>query len=459
MNNLEVIVLAAGQGKRMYSSLPKVLQPLAGRPLLAHVLSAARALAPRALHVVHGHGGEQVRAAFADAEVNWVPQAEQLGTGHAVAQAMPAVADDALVLVLYGDVPLIRPETLRALLAAARPPALGLLTAEVADPTGYGRVLRHPLGRVERIVEHKDATPEEAAVNEINTGILAAPAARLRAWLAGLENRNSQGEYYLTDVVAAAVAEGVDIVTHQPAAVWEIQGVNSKGELAALERAWQRQHAEALLAQGVTLLDPARLDVRGSLECGRDVVIDVNVVFEGRVTLDEGVRVGPNCLIRDSAIGAGTEVLANCVIESAAIGPDCRVGPFARLRPGSRLGARVHVGNFVEVKASELGEGSKVNHLTYVGDASIGRDVNIGAGTITCNYDGANKHRTVIGDRAFIGSNTALVAPVTVGEDATVGAGSVITHDAPARELTVARGRQQTVKGWKRPTKAVKGEK
>lgn len=456
MNNLEVIVLAAGQGKRMHSSLPKVLQPLAGRPLLAHVLAAARSLRPHALHVVYGHGGEQVRAAFPEAEVNWVVQAEQLGTGHAVAQAIGAVAGDSIVLVLYGDVPLIRPPTLEALLAAARPPALGLLTAELSDPGGYGRVVRHPLGQVERIVEQKDATPEEAAVNEINTGILAAPAAHLRRWLAALENRNSQGEYYLTDVIAAAVAEGIEIVTHQPGALWEILGVNSKRELAGLERTYQRNQAETLLAQGVTLYDPARLDVRGELVCGHDVAIDVNVVFEGRVRLADGVHIGPNCVIRDADIGAGTRVLASSVIEQAVIGADCRIGPFARLRPGSRLAGHVHVGNFVEVKQSELGEASKVNHLAYIGDSSIGREANVGAGTITCNYDGVNKHRTVIGDRAFIGSNTALVAPVHVGDGATIGAGSVITRDAPPEELTVARGRQQTVKGWKRPTKKQK---
>ena len=453
MDNLEVIILAAGQGKRMRSALPKVLHLLGGRPLLAHVLGAAEGLAPRAIHVVHGHGGAQVRAAFDEPRVRWVEQAEQLGTGHAVQQAIDAVADDALVLVLYGDVPLIRIETLRALLAEAERSGLGLLTAEVADPSGYGRIVRHPLGHVERIVEQKDATPEEAAIREINTGILAARAALLRRWLARLENRNAQREYYLTDVIAMAAAEGIEIVTRQPRATWEILGVNSKRELAELERIYQRQQADALLEQGVTLRDPARFDLRGELRCGSDVVIDVNVVLEGRVVLGDGVYLGPNSVIRDAEIGAGTQILANCVIEEAQIGAGCRIGPFARLRPGSRLAEDVHVGNFVEIKQSEIGAGSKANHLTYIGDTTIGRGVNVGAGTITCNYDGANKHRTIIGDRAFIGSNTALVAPVAVGAGATIGAGSVITRDVPADELAVARGEQRNIKGWKRPTK------
>lgn len=456
MRNLEVIILAAGQGKRMYSALPKVLHPIGGKPLLAHVLAAARALAPRAIHVVHGHGGEEVRTAFAAEPVEWVEQPEQLGTGHAVQRAIPAVAEDAIVLVLYGDVPLIRVDTLRALIAAAGPTTLSLLTAELADPNGYGRIVRHPLGRVERIVEQKDAAPEEAALREINTGILAAPAARLREWLARLENRNAQREYYLTDVITMAVAEDVEVVTHQPDAVWEILGVNSKRELADLERTYQRNQAQALLDQGVTLRDPARVDVRGELVCGRDVVIDVNAVFEGRVVLGDGVHIGPNNVIRDTEIGAGTQVLPNCVIEEAVIGAGCRLGPFARLRPGNRLADHVHVGNFVEIKKSEIGEGSKANHLTYLGDTTVGRGVNVGAGTITCNYDGANKHQTVIGDHAFIGSNTALVAPVKVGDGATVGAGSVITRDVPSQELAVARGEQKTIKGWKRPVKQKK---
>ncbi len=451
--SLEVIILAAGQGKRMYSGLPKVLHVLADKPMLGHVVTAARALAPRTIHIVYGHGGEQVRTAFAHESLTWAQQTEQLGTGHAVQQAVPAVGDDTLVLILYGDVPLIRAQTLRNLISQAGANTLALLTAELADPRGYGRIVRNAAGKVARIVEQKDATPEEAAVCEVNTGILVAPAARLRAWLGRLENRNAQREYYLTDVIAMAVADGVEIVTRQPGAVWEILGINSKKELADLERTHQKNAAQALLDQGVTLRDPARLDVRGELVCGRDVVIDVNVVFEGKVTLADGVKIGPNNLIRDATLGAASEILPNCVIEGAEIGRACRIGPFARLRPGTRLADNAHIGNFVEIKKSDIGEGSKVNHLSYVGDSSVGRGVNVGAGTITANYDGVNKFRTVIEDQASIGSNAVLVAPVTVGAGATVGAGSVITKDAPAGELTLTRGEQKTIKGWKRPQK------
>jgi bifunctional UDP-N-acetylglucosamine pyrophosphorylase/glucosamine-1-phosphate N-acetyltransferase len=455
---LEIVVLAAGQGKRMYSRLPKVLHTLAGRPLLAHVLAAARTLAPRRIHVVYGHGGEQVRAALPDADFHWAHQAQQHGTGHAVAQALPALADEARVLILYGDVPLIQPATLQALVAAADGGHLALLTATLDRPDGYGRIVRDAGGRVARIVEHKDATEAERAIREVNTGFLALDATKLKQWLARLDNNNAQGEYYLTDVIGMAVAEGVEIATRAPAAEWEILGVNSKTELAQLERVHQGTQAERLLAQGVTLRDPARFDLRGELACGRDVVIDVNVVIEGRVVLGDGVVIGPNNVIRDTEIGAGSVVLPNCVIEESAIGRDCRVGPFARLRPGARLADHVHVGNFVEVKNSQLGEGAKANHLSYVGDASVGAKVNIGAGTITCNYDGANKHRTVIGDNAFIGSNTALVAPVSVGAGATIGAGTVLVRDAPEGELTLARPQQQTIKGWKRPQKKVKSD-
>lgn len=456
---LEVIILAAGQGKRMYSDTPKVLHALAGRPLLAHVLDTARALKPTAIHVVYGHGGEQVRAAFVrEADVNWAHQAEQKGTGHAVAQAMPRVAAQAVVLVLYGDVPLIRPQTLQELLGAAGN-GLALLTAELDNPAGYGRILRDPGGRVTRIVESKDAGPAEAAVREVNTGFLAAPAGKLGKWLAGLRNHNAQGEYYLTDIIAMAVADRVPIATRAPRDVCEILGVNSKQELAHVERLHQKQQAERLMSQGVTLRDPARLDVRGELRCGRDVVIDVNVVFEGKVVLGDRVQVGPNNVLRNCSVGAGSVIHPNCVIEDAAIGADCRIGPFARIRPETKLADHVHVGNFVEVKKSEVGEGSKMNHLSYIGDATIGSRVNIGAGTITCNYDGANKHRTVIGDDVFVGSNTALVAPVTVGAGATIGAGSVITRDAPAGELTLTRAEQKTRAGWKRPVKKAKSEK
>lgn len=453
---LEVVILAAGQGKRMYSALPKVLHGLAGTPLLGHVFVAARRLTPRALHVVYGHGGDQVRSTFAAESVKWVHQAEQLGTGHAVQQAIPAIADDALVLILYGDVPLIRAETLQSLISRAGANTLALLTAELPDPCGYGRIVRDGAGNVARIVEQKDATPEEAAVREINTGILAAPAARLRTWLARLENRNAQREYYLTDVIAMAVAEGVKVVTHQPAAIHEILGVNNKVDLANLERTHQRNIAQALLEQGVTLRDPARLDVRGELTCGRDVVIDVNVVFEGKVTLGDGVKIGPNNFLRDVTVAAGTEVQPNCVLEQAEIGRDCRIGPFARVRPGSTLADHVHIGNFVEVKNSQIGEGSKANHLTYVGDSSVGKHVNIGAGTITANYDGANKHRTVIEDNASIGSDCTLVAPVTVGAGATVGANTTITTNIPPGVLAVGRTKTRIIEGWKRPEKKPK---
>ncbi len=449
---LEIVILAAGQGKRMYSDMPKVLHGLAGKPLLGHVLDTARTLKPAAIHVVYGHGGEQVRAAFPHAGINWAHQAEQKGTGHAVAQATPKVADKATVLVLYGDVPLIRPQTLQELLSAAGN-GLALLTAELDNPVGYGRILRDPAGQVAKIVESKDASPEEAKVREVNTGFLAAPAGKLKKWLAGLKNHNAQGEYYLTDIISMAVSEKVAIATCAPRDISEILGVNSKPELAQLERMYQKQQAEKLMQQGVTLRDPARLDVRGELTCGRDVIIDVNVIFEGKVTLGDRVQIGPNNVIRDSRIGSGTVIHPNCVIEQTDIGADCRIGPFARLRPETKLAAHVHVGNFVEVKKSEVGEGSKMNHLSYIGDTTIGSGVNIGAGTITCNYDGANKHRTVIGDNVFVGSNTALVAPVTVGAGATIGAGSVITKDAPTGELTFSRAPQVTKPGWKRPIK------
>ncbi len=453
---LEIIILAAGQGKRMHSDTPKVLHPLAQQPLLAHVIASARALQPTAVHVVYGHGGERVRAAFVEAPVNWVRQAEQKGTGHAVAQAMPAIDDRATILVLYGDVPLIRPETLRDLLAAVESDRLALLTAKLEQPSGYGRIIRDQAGKVARIVESRDATPEEAAVREVNTGFLAAPAARLKKWLSGLRNHNAQGEYYLTDIIAMAVSEGVPIATRAPQDISEIFGVNSQQELAQVERIHQRRQAEQLMDQGVTLRDPARLDVRGALRCGRDVVIDVNVIFEGQVTLGDRVFIGPNNIIRDCTIGADTIIQPNCVIEEATIGANCRIGPFARIRPETNLAAHVHVGNFVEVKKSDVGEGSKMNHLSYIGDATIGRDVNLGAGTITCNYDGANKYRTVIGDNVFVGSNTALVAPVTVGPGATIGAGSVITKEAPAGELTLTRAPQVIKPGWKRPVKKAK---
>jgi bifunctional UDP-N-acetylglucosamine pyrophosphorylase/glucosamine-1-phosphate N-acetyltransferase len=448
---MNVVILAAGQGKRMHSDLPKVLHALAGQPLLAHVLATARALAPQRVCVVYGHGGERVREAFADTPAAWVRQEPQLGTGHALAQTLPSLGPDPRTLVLYGDVPLIAAETLRALVVAAGD-GVGLLTVALEDPTGYGRVVREE-GRVARIVEHKDATPVERDIREVNTGIMVLPTARLAAWLGALSNANAQHEYYLTDVIGMAVREGVTVATAQPGHAWETMGVNSKVQLAELERIHQREQARRLMERGVGLADPARLDVRGELECGRDVFIDVNCVFEGRVFLGDGVTVGANCVLRNAVVGHGTRIEPFSHIEQADIGRACRIGPYARLRPGAELGEEVHIGNFVEVKASTIGSGSKANHLAYVGDSSVGRNVNIGAGTITCNYDGANKHRTVIEDDAFIGSNTQLVAPVRVGRGATLGAGTTLTKDAPEGQLTVARAKQVSIPGWQRPVK------
>jgi bifunctional UDP-N-acetylglucosamine pyrophosphorylase / glucosamine-1-phosphate N-acetyltransferase len=453
---VSVVILAAGQGKRMGSDLPKVLQPLAGRPLLAHVVATARELGPDAIHIVHGHGAERVRRAIAGDDIRWVQQAEQKGTGHALMQAMPGVPDGHTVLVLYGDVPLIRTATLGDLVARAAAGTLALLSARLPDPSGYGRVIRDTAGRVARIVEERDANREERAVDEINTGVLAAPASRLRGWLAALKADNAQGEYYLTDCIGAAVRDGcmVDAVIAQ--AVAEVLGVNDKLQLAEAEAAHRRERAAGLMRAGVTVVDPARLDVRGEASCGLDVVLDVNVILEGKVKLGDRVRIGPGCVLKDCEIGDDGEVRAHSVIEGTVAGTGCVIGPFARLRPGTRLAAGVHVGNFVEVKNSELGAGTKANHLAYLGDSTVGVDVNVGAGTVTCNYDGANKHRTTIGDGVFIGSGSMLVAPVEVGEGATIGAGSTITKPVPARKLTVERSRQVTVEGWKRPEKASK---
>jgi bifunctional UDP-N-acetylglucosamine pyrophosphorylase/glucosamine-1-phosphate N-acetyltransferase len=449
---LSVVILAAGQGKRMKSDLPKVLQPLAGRPLLEHVIRCARELDPAAVHVVYGHGGERVREALAGQPVSWVLQAEQLGTGHAVMQATPAIPDDHTVLVLYGDVPLTRAVTLRALLEASTD-KLAILSVRLPDPTGYGRVLRDTAGRVYRIVEQKDANRKEQAVDEVNTGLMAAGAGRLKAWLSRLSNDNAQREYYLTDVVAMAVKDGVAVEAVLAPSTAEVLGVNDKLQLAQVEAEHRRIRAEALMLAGVTVIDPARLDVRGEVEHGRDVQLDVNVILEGRVKLGDGVRIGPNVLIRDCELGAGTVVNANSVLEQSVIGSGCIIGPFARLRPGNTLADHVHIGNFCEVKNSKVAEGSKINHLSYVGDSDVGSRVNVGAGTVTCNYDGASKHRTVIGDGAFIGSGSMLVAPVAVGEGATIGAGSTITKDAPAGKLTLERSKQVTLAGWKRPAK------
>jgi bifunctional UDP-N-acetylglucosamine pyrophosphorylase/glucosamine-1-phosphate N-acetyltransferase len=451
---LDVIVLAAGLGKRMQSDLPKVLHPLAGRPLLAHVLDAARALSPRKTIVVHGHGAEKVRAAFPDASLAWVLQAEQLGTGHAVMQAMAQVAADEVV-ILYGDVPLIQPATLGKLRAAARG-GLALLTMDLAQPQGYGRIVREG-GKVKRIVEEKDASTAEKAIHEVNAGFMAMDAKRLAGWTKKLSNKNAQKEYYLTDVVSLAVAEGLPVEAVKVDDPWEVAGVNSKRELAAIERVAQSRYAAKLLEGGVTLADPARIDVRGSLECGRDVAIDVNCVFEGKITLGNGVRIGANCVLRDVSIAEGSEVRAFSHLDQADIGARCIVGPYARLRPGASLADEVHIGNFVEVKASRVGKGSKANHLSYVGDTEVGANVNIGAGTITCNYDGVNKHRTVIEDECFIGSDATLVAPVRIARGSYIGAGSTISKDTPAGQLTVARAKQTSIPGWKPPTKAKKG--
>ncbi|MCC6609045.1 MAG: bifunctional UDP-N-acetylglucosamine diphosphorylase/glucosamine-1-phosphate N-acetyltransferase GlmU [Burkholderiales bacterium] len=448
---MNVVILAAGQGKRMHSDVPKVLHRLAGRTLLAHVLATARSLAPRRIVVVYGHGGEQVRSAIGDDDLRWVRQEPQLGTGHALQHALPELDRSAPTLVLYGDVPLTRRTTLASLRDAAGD-GVALLTVELDDPTGYGRIVRRG-EQVVRIVEQKDASAGERAIREVNTGLMVLPTGRLAGWLARLGNENAQSEYYLTDVVAAAVADGVPVRAVQPPAAWETLGVNSKAQLAALERIYQRGIAEQLLEAGVTLADPARIDVRGTLACGRDVAIDVNCVFEGAVELGDRVNIGASCVLRDVRIAAGTRVEPFCHIDDAEIGRNCRIGPYARIRPATRLAEDVHIGNFVEVKASEIGAGSKANHLAYVGDSSVGRNVNVGAGTITCNYDGANKHRTVIEDDVFIGSDTQLVAPVRVGRGATLGAGTTLVNDAPEGQLTMSRAKQMSVPGWKRPVK------
>lgn len=452
---MEVVILAAGQGKRMRSQLPKVLQPLAARPMLAHVIATARTLAAQRICVVYGHGGDQVRACFASEALDWALQAEQLGTGHAVQQALPLLSDGELALVLYGDVPLIGAASLRRLLDAAGGGRLALLTVSLDEPQGYGRIVRDEGGRISAIVEEKDASPAQRAIREVNTGILAAPVASLRNWLGRIDNNNAQGEYYLTDIIALAVADGVEVVAEQPDQVSETLGVNNKRQLAELERLHQARLAAALLDAGVTLIDPTRLDIRGQLSVGRDVEIDVNCVFEGEVELGDGVRIGPNCVIRNAVIGAGSRVEAFSHIEGARTDSACVLGPYARVRPGTVLGKDVHLGNFVEIKNSVIADHSKANHLAYVGDADVGRKVNIGAGTITCNYDGANKFRTVIEDEVFIGSDSQLVAPVRVGRGATLGAGTTLTKDAPADQLTVTRTRQVSISNWKRPQKKV----
>lgn len=452
---MNVVILAAGMGKRMQSALPKVLHPLAGKPLLSHVISAARALSPTTLCVIYGHGGDAVPGSLAAADLVFAKQEPQLGTGHAVAQAAPHLDDAVPTLVLYGDVPLIASSTLQRLIDSAGNDKLAVLTVDMADPTGYGRIVREH-GQIISIVEQKDASPEQRAIRECNTGIMVAPTAQLKKWLAGLSNNNAQGEYYLTDIVASAVADGTPVVSAQPDAIAETLGVNSKVQLAELERIHQRSVAERLLEQGVTLLDPARLDVRGTLNCGRDVSIDIGCIFEGEVSIEDGAVIGAHCVIKNARIGRDANIKPFCHIEDAVVGAASQIGPYARLRPGTELGEDVHIGNFVEIKNSQVAAHSKANHLAYVGDATVGSRVNIGAGTITCNYDGVNKSRTIIEDDAFIGSDSQLVAPVRVGKGATLGAGTTLTKDAPEGKLTISRARQITIDGWQRPVKIKK---
>lgn len=452
-DTLDIVILAAGQGSRMKSSLPKVLHPLGGKPMVQHVIDAASTLDNARVHLVVGHGAQAVREALDGQTVDFVEQTEQLGTGHAVTQALPVIGEDSAVLVLCGDVPLIKPETLARMATIVKGGDVGLLTVEVADSTGYGRIIRDDNGAVKAIVEHKDATEAQRAIREINTGIMGMPAARLREWLPQLKSNNKQGEYYLTDVIGMAADNGVVVQAIAAGSEEEVQGVNTRLQLAHLERHFQREQADALMTGGATLADPARIDVRGTLNCAQDVTIDINCVFEGTVEIESGVFVGANCVLRNCHIGADTVIEPNCVIDGAHVTGHSTIGPFARLRPGAELASHAKVGNFVEIKKAKIGEGSKVNHLTYIGDAVLGRDVNVGAGTITCNYDGVNKSLTEIGDNVFVGSNTALVAPVKVEDGATIGAGSTITKPVSKDDLAIARGRQTSISGWQRPVK------
>ncbi|MBF6040800.1 bifunctional UDP-N-acetylglucosamine diphosphorylase/glucosamine-1-phosphate N-acetyltransferase GlmU [Pseudomonas sp. P154a] len=453
--SLEIVILAAGQGTRMRSALPKVLHPIAGNSMLGHVIHSARQLDPQRIHVVIGHGAEAVRERLAADDLNFVLQDKQLGTGHAVAQAVPFIESDT-VLILYGDVPLIEVDTLQRLLKKVAPQQLGLLTVELDDPTGYGRIVRDDAGKVTAIVEQKDANEAERAITEGNTGILALPFAQLGSWMSRLSNNNAQGEYYLTDVIAMAVNDGLVVATEQPHDAMEVQGANDRKQLSELERHYQLRAGRRLMAQGVTLRDPARFDVRGEVTVGRDVLIDINVILEGKVVIEDDVVIGPNCVIKDSTLRKGVVIKANSHIEGAILGEGSDAGPFARLRPGTVLDARAHVGNFVELKNAHLGEGAKAGHLTYLGDAEVGARTNIGAGTITCNYDGANKWKTVLGEDVFIGSNNSLVAPVDISSGATTAAGSTITQNVDNAQLAVGRARQKNIDGWKRPEKVKK---
>ncbi|PCJ35705.1 MAG: UDP-N-acetylglucosamine diphosphorylase/glucosamine-1-phosphate N-acetyltransferase [Cellvibrionales bacterium] len=451
---LDVLVLAAGKGTRMRSELPKVLHPLAGKPLLAHVFNSVATFDNAAINTIVGHGKDLIQEAFADQPLNWVEQTSQLGTAHAVLQAIPAIRDDAKVLIVYGDVPLIKSSTLEKMIGGVDNDAMALLTVELADPTGYGRILRNKEGEVTGIIEQKDATPEQLTITEVNTGVMAMTAVDLKIWLPKIDNKNAQQEYYLTDVIGLAREAGRRINTYAPEAVEEVEGVNSRAQLVALERYYQHQVAQQLLDSGVTVMDPSRFDCRGELSTGQDVVIDINCIFEGTNQIGNGVNIGPNCVIKDATIGDNVTIKANTVIEGpVTLEDDVQVGPFARLRPHTVLGQGAKVGNFVETKKADIGPGSKISHLSYVGDAKLGSHVNVGAGTITCNYDGVNKHLTEIDDGAFIGSNTSLVAPVTVGKNATVGAGSTISRSVPDDSLAIARGKQRTLDSWKRPEK------
>ena len=450
--NLEIVVLAAGKGTRMRSKKPKVLHKLAGKPMLQHVLDNAEQLSPTNVTIVYGYGGDQVQKEIRSKRITWVEQLEQKGTGHAVAQALPELTDDSKVLVLYGDVPLISTQTLEGLLDKVHSGnSIAVLTCELDNPTGYGRMVRDGAGLVIGIVEQKDASQEQQLISEINTGIMVIPAALLKKWIPELSSENAQGEYYLTDIIAMAARQQIDIHTHQPASVYEIEGINSRSQLAKLERVHQLELCERHMDQGVTFIDPARVDIRGDLTTGTDITVDINVVFEGKVVLGDNVEIGPNCVIKDAVIGDDTQIHANSVIDHAIVSTGCSVGPFARLRPQAELAAGARVGNFVEVKKSYIGVGSKVSHLSYIGDATLGDRVNVGAGTITCNYDGKNKFKTVMEDDVFIGSNSALVAPVTISSGSTVAAGSTITKNVPNSSLAIARAKQKNIEGWKKP--------
>jgi len=449
----EVIILAAGQGTRMRSKLPKVLHSIAGKPMLEHVIDTSNKLGANFVHVVIGHGANQVKESLPEASVTWAIQKEQLGTGHAVEQALPSVSDDSVVLIAYGDVPLVKRSTLEQLISAANVETLALLTVKLEDPTGYGRIVRDDNGAITAIVEQKDANKEQLLIQEINTGILATTAASLKKWLPQLSSDNAQGEYYLTDIISMAVNDGVKVIAQHPENEWEVQGVNNRIQLSELERLYQSDKAQELMVAGATLADPSRIDVRGEVTVGQDVFIDVNCVFVGNVQIADNVTIGPNCVIENATLGAGATIKANTVIENATVSEHCDVGPFARLRPGTYMHAQSRVGNFVELKNTQLGQGSKVNHLAYVGDAELGSHCNVGAGTITCNYDGANKFKTSMGDNVFIGSNSTLVAPLTIENNGFVGAGSTVTKTVAEKQLAIARAKQKNISGWERPVK------